>query len=248
MLEDPAWSSADLSSLRSLTCGGSAVPVRVREAYEQRGLSFSSGYGMTETSPGATSLPPRYAASHGTSSGLPHFFTEVRVADPDEGAEAGEIEVRGPNVFAGYWNNPAATADAFTDDGWLRTGDLGTADEDGFVTIVDRSKDMIISGGENIYSAEVEQAIMTLPDVTGVAVIGVPHERWGEAPHAVVTVGGDAAIDLDEFVAYLSARLARYKVPRSVEVVDELPRTASGKVQKHILRARLTGGRPPADY
>ena len=240
MLEDPAWESTDLSSLRSLTCGGSAVPERVRAGFEARGLSFSSGYGMTETSPGATSLSPRYSVEKGTSSGLPHFFTQVRLAAPTEdGPEgAGEIEVRGPNVFAGYWNNEAATVEAFTDDGWLRTGDLGIQDDQGFLTIVDRAKDMIISGGENIYSAEVEQAIMTIPQVTGVAVIGVPHEKWGEAPHAVVTLQPDTDLDLEWFVGYLSERLARYKVPRTVEIIDELPRTASGKVQKHKLRSR----------
>ena len=240
MLEDPTWATTDLSTLRTLTCGGSAVPERVRLGYEERGLSFSSGYGMTETSPGVTSLSPRYSVSKGTSSGLPHFFTEVRIAAPTEdGPEgAGEIEVRGPNVFAGYWNNETATAETFTADGWLRTGDLGIQDDEGFLTIVDRAKDMIISGGENIYSAEVEQAIMTIPQVTGVAVIGVEHEKWGEVPHAVVTLQPGTDLDLEWFVGYLSQSLARYKVPRTVEVIDEFPRTASGKIQKHVLRQR----------
>ncbi|HLU63912.1 MAG TPA: long-chain fatty acid--CoA ligase [Protaetiibacter sp.] len=237
MLEDPAWATTDLSSLRSLTCGGSAVPERVRLGFEERGLSFSNGYGMTETSPGVTSLSPRYSVSKGRSSGVAHFFTEVRIAPDEESeGEAGEIQVRGPNVFTHYWNNPQATADTFTDDGWLRTGDLGVQDEEGFVTIVDRAKDMIISGGENIYSAEVEQAIMTIPNVTGAAVIGIPHERWGEAPHAIVTLQEGTTLELDWFVSYLSERLARYKVPRTLEIVDELPRTASGKIQKHRLR------------
>lgn len=237
MLEDPAWATTDLSSLRSLTCGGSAVPERVRLGFEERGLSFSNGYGMTETSPGVTSLSPRYSVSKGESSGVAHFFTEVRIAsDEDSTGDAGEIQVRGPNVFTHYWNNPDATADTFTADGWLRTGDLGMQDDEGFITIIDRAKDMIISGGENIYSAEVEQAIMTIPHVTGAAVIGVPHERWGEAPHAIVTLQEGTSLELDWFVAYLSERLARYKVPRTLEIVDELPRTASGKIQKHRLR------------
>ena len=235
LMEDPSWSTTDLSSLRSLTCGGSAVPARVRDAYEARGLAFSSGYGLTETSPGATSLPPGHSGSKGETSGLPHFFTEVRL-DP----ESDEIQVRGPNVFAGYWENPDASQAAFTPDGWLRTGDLGRVDEQGFLTIVDRAKDLIISGGENVYPAEVEMAIMTLPDVTGVAVIGVPDERWGEVPHAVLTLRPGAALDPVTAIQYLSQRLARYKVPRSFEVVDELPRTASGKVQKHLLRRAHT--------
>lgn len=231
LMEDPDWAETDLSSLRSLTCGGSPVPARVREAFEARGLAFSSGYGLTETSPGATSLSPRHSAARGTSSGLPHFFTDVRL-DP----QTDEIQVRGPNVFAGYWENPEATAAAFADGGWLRTGDLGRLDPDGFLTIVDRARDLIISGGENIYPAEVELAIMTLPEVTGAAVIGVQDHRWGEVPHAVVTLRPGATLDPAAFVDHLSRRLARYKVPRTFEVVDELPRTASGKVQKHLLR------------
>jgi len=231
LMEDPAWAETDLGSLRSLTCGGSAVPARVRDAYEARGLAFSSGYGLTETSPGATSLSPRHSVSRGESSGLPHFFTEVRLEPETE-----EVEVRGPNVFAGYWDNPGATDAAFSPDGWLRTGDLGRFDEEGFLTIVDRAKDLIISGGENVYPAEVELAIMTIPEVTGAAVIGVPDERWGEVPHAVLTLRPGATLDATRFVDHLSHRLARYKVPQTFEVVGELPRTASGKVQKHLLR------------
>ena len=242
MLDDPAWATTDISSLRVLTCGGSAVPERVRAAFEERGLSFSSGYGMTEASPGVTMLPPRYSQNHAASSGLAHFFSSFRirradgtVADPHE---SGEIETSGPNVFLEYWGNEAASRDAFVDGRWMRTGDIGFADDDGFLHIVDRAKDMIISGGENIYSAEVEQAIATIPGVTGVAVIGVPDERWGEVPHAVVTLAPGHSLDPEELVSYLSGRLARYKVPKSLEVVDELPRTASGKVVKSRLRER----------
>lgn len=240
LMEDPAWERTDLSSLQSLTCGGSPVPPRVLEEYETRGLRFSSGYGLTECSPGVSSLSPQHSISHGRSSGIAHFFTEVRIGETAEG-ESGEIQVRGPNVFAGYWRDPEATSLAFTDDGWLRTGDLGVIDDDGFLTVVGRSKDLIISGGENIYCAEVEQAILAIPGVTGAAVLGLPHARWGEVPHAVVTLASGAALDRDRFVEQLSSTLARYKVPRTVEVVDELPRTASGKVQKHVLRERLFG-------
>ncbi|HEY8588705.1 MAG TPA: long-chain fatty acid--CoA ligase [Naasia sp.] len=241
MMEDPAWDTTDLSSLRMLTCGGSPVPARVREAYEARGLAFSGGYGMTETSPGVTMLPPRFSVAKAGSAGLPHSFTEFRIAS-DSGSAApgdlGEIEVRGPNVFLEYWRNPDATSQAFTADGWLKSGDIGYTDDRGFLYIADRVKDMVISGGENIYSAEVEQAISAIHGVTGVAVIGVPHERWGEVPHAVVTLAPGTTLDPEDMVAFLSARLARYKVPRTLEIVDELPRTASGKVQKHLLRQR----------
>lgn len=242
MLDDPAWESTDISSLRLLTCGGSAVPERVRAAYEARGLSFSGGYGMTEASPGITMLPPRYSLERAPSAGLTHFFTALRIRRADGTLagphERGEIEAVGPNVFLEYWGNEVATREAFVGDRWLRTGDIGYADEDGFLYVVDRAKDMIISGGENIYSAEVEQAIASIPGVTGVAVIGVPHDRWGEVPHAVVTVAPGQSLDPEEMVARLSSRLARYKVPKSLEIVDQLPRTASGKVQKGVLRER----------
>jgi fatty-acyl-CoA synthase len=240
MTEDPAWESADISSLRLLTCGGSAVPDRVREAYEARGLAFSGGYGMTETSPGVSMLPPQHSRSHGGSAGLPHFFTSFRIRRADgelaEPGESGEIEVRGPNVFLGYWGDPESGRDAWTPDGWLRTGDVGYVDDDGFLFIVDRLKDLIISGGENIYSAEVEQALLAIDGVTGAAVIGVPHERWGEVPHAVITLAIGADLDPETMVALLAERLAKYKVPRTLEVIDELPRTASGKVRKNELR------------
>lgn len=242
LMDDPGWATTDLSSMRLLTCGGSAVPDRVREAYESRGLSFSGGYGMTESSPGITMLPSWHSVERSGSAGLPHFFTELRIRRADgqlaDAGERGEIETAGPNVFREYWQNDAATREAFTEDGWLRTGDIGYLDGDGFLYIADRLKDMIISGGENIYSAEVELAIATIPGVKGVAVIGVPHERWGEVPHAVVTLADGHQLDPEQMVAYLSSRLARYKVPKTLEVVDELPRTASGKVQKQQLRDR----------
>jgi fatty-acyl-CoA synthase len=244
MTEDPAWETTDISSLRLLTCGGSAVPERVREAYEARGLAFSGGYGMTETSPGVSLLPSQYSQTHAGSAGLAHFFTRFRIRRQDgalaQPGENGEIEVRGPNVFLGYWGDPVSGLDVWTDDGWLRTGDIGAVDADGFLVISDRLKDMIISGGENIYSAEVEQALMSLDGVTGAAVIGVPHDHWGEVPHAIVTLAAGATLDPETMVTALSRRLARYKVPRTLEIVDELPRTASGKVRKQVLRERYT--------
>ena len=242
MADHPDWAGVDLSSLRTLTCGGSAVPTRILNAYEERGLSFTQGYGMTETSPGATSLSPAMTRAKQGSVGLPHFFTDVRIAD-EHGAmvtrgTVGEIEISGPNVFPGYHANPDATAAAFTADGWFRSGDLGYLDPDGYLYIADRLKDMIISGGENIYPAEVENLISDIDDVTGVAVIGIPDERWGEVPWAVVTVREGGSVDTDGVRAHLDGKLARYKLPRNVVVVDQLPRTASGKVRKADLRAR----------
>lgn len=245
LCEHPDWDSTDISSLRNLTCGGSAVPMRVLEAYEKRGLSFSGGYGMTETAPGLTSLQPRYSRLKAGSAGLPHFFSHMRVVD-EKGRDAephvpGEILARGPNVIDHYWNRPDASADSYTSDGWLRTGDVGYVDEQGFLYISDRIKDMIISGGENIYSAEVEAAIMELAEVEAAAVIGIPDEKWGEVPHAVLILVDGAQLDADRFIDHLCDRLARYKVPKTFEVVDEFPRTSSGKIQKQVLRAERAG-------
>jgi len=258
MADHPAWASTDLSSLQKLTCGGSAVPTRILNAYEERGLSFSQGYGMTETSPGATSLSPEKTREKQGSVGLPHFFTDVRIADEHGDVvprgTVGEIEVAGPNVFLGYHGLPEATAQVFTDDGWYRSGDLGYLDEDGYLFIADRLKDMIISGGENIYPAEVENLIADIEGVSGVAVVGIPDERWGEVPWAVVTLRDGAEVDTEAVRAHLDGLVARYKLPKNVIVVEDLPRTASGKIRKGDLRARfgdregrehVAGLRPP---
>jgi fatty-acyl-CoA synthase len=167
----------------------------------------------------------------------------VRIRDTATGelagpGVAGEVEASGPNTFLQYWGDPSSTADARTADGWLRTGDVGLLDEDGFLVIADRIKDMIISGGENVYPAEVENALLAIPGVTGAAVIGLADERWGEVPHAVVTLAPGVSLDAEAVVERLSVSLARYKVPRTLDVVDELPRTASGKVPKRLLRQR----------
>jgi fatty-acyl-CoA synthase len=242
LAEHPAWASTDLSSLTKLTCGGSAVPARVAAAYEERGLAFSSGYGMTETAPGATSLSPRHSSSHATTSGLPHFFTSVRVVDRAgrevPAGELGEIQVSGPNVIPGYWELPDASSAAL-DDGWFRSGDLGFLDADGFLTIADRAKDMFISGAENVYPAEVEQLIMELDAVESVAVVGVPDEKWGEVGLAVVIAVAGSSVSHEEIAAHLDGRIARYKIPKSSVLVEELPRTASGKVRKNELRERF---------
>ncbi|MGW3615846.1 acyl-CoA synthetase [Micromonospora arida] len=243
LADHPAWASTDLSTLTKLTCGGSAVPARILNAYEARGLSFSQGYGMTEAAPGATALPPTMTRVKQGSVGLPHFFTDVRITDAAgavlPAGAVGEIEVAGPNVFPGYHELPEATAEAFTADGWFRSGDLGHLDADGYLYISGRLKDMIISGGENIYPLELEQLLTEVDGVTSAAVIGVPDERWGEVPWAIVTVREGASVDTATVRARLDGRIARYKLPKNVVIVDELPRTASGKVRKADLRTRF---------
>lgn len=244
MADHPNWDSTDLSTLAKLTCGGSAVPTRILDTFEQRGLSFSQGYGMTETSPGATSLSPAKTREKQGSVGLPHFFTEVRIADENGGAvdagTVGEIEISGPNVFAGYYALPEATAAAFSGDGWFRSGDLGYLDDDGYLYIADRLKDMIISGSENIYPAEIENHLYSIDGVTGAAVIGVSNDQWGEVPWAILTVREDVSIDAASVRRHLENKLARYKLPKNVVVVTDLPRTASGKVRKAELRRQYS--------
>ncbi|WP_329791628.1 long-chain fatty acid--CoA ligase [Lentzea sp. DG1S-22] len=225
----PRWETADLSSVRVLLCGGAAVPDAVIRAYQDRGLVFCQGYGLTETAPGATFLEASDSVRRAGSAGTCVFFGDVRLSD------VGEIEVQGPNVTPGYWNDPVATAAAFTEDGWFRTGDLGRFD-DGHLYVVDRLKDMFISGGENVYPAEVENAITSHPDVAEVAVVGVPDPRWGEVGRAFVRPRDGAVVDAAGLRDFLAPRLAKYKIPVHVEVVSDLPRTGSGKVLKPALR------------
>ncbi|MFI0898981.1 long-chain fatty acid--CoA ligase [Streptomyces sp. NPDC020983] len=235
----PGWARADLSSVRLLTCGGAPVPTSLIHTYQRRGLTFLQGYGMTEAAPGALFLDAEHAVSKAGSAGVPHFFSDVRVLGPDGApvavGELGEVAVRGPHVGPGYWGLPEETAAAFRD-GWFRTGDAARVDADGYVTIADRIKDMYISGGENVYPAEVEDVLCTLPGVAECAVVGVPDPRWGEVGRAFVVPAEDVALVPGDLLAALSGRLAKYKIPASVELVDSLPRTASGKILKRRLR------------
>lgn len=245
LCEHPDWDATDLSSLDKLTCGGSAVPLRVLEAYEGRGLGFSNGYGMTETAPGATTLPVWRSREKASSSGLPQFFTDIRIADPLghvlAPGEVGEIQITGPNVIREYWNRTDATRESYADGIWFKSGDMGYRDEEGFLFVSDRLKDMIISGGENIYPAEVEALIVELDAVASVAVIGVPDDKWGEVPRAIVTLREGTSLTEADVRAHLDGRLARYKIPKSVVFVTEMPRTASGKIRKAELRKQYAG-------
>ncbi|TQM78815.1 fatty-acyl-CoA synthase [Saccharothrix saharensis] len=240
LVASPRWATADLSSLRHLLCGGAAVPDSLIRAYQERGLTFCQGYGLTETAPGATALEAAESVRKVGSAGVPVFFGEVRVVRAD-GVDArvdepGEVLVRGPNVTPGYWRDPAASAAAFLPDGWFRTGDVGRFDADGHLHVVDRLKDMFISGGENVYPAEVENALVEHPDVVEAAVVGVPDPRWGEVGRAFVRPASGRGPTRDELRAFLLPRLAKYKVPVHFDLVDHLPRTASGKVRKAALR------------
>jgi fatty-acyl-CoA synthase len=235
----PRWEKTDLSSLRILHCGGAPVPTPLIRTYQERGLTFVQGFGMTEASPGVLMLRPDDSVRKAGSAGTPMFFTDVRVVDPagtdTAVGEPGEVIVRGPNVMAGYWQRPDETARTL-DGGWLHSGDVATVDEEGFVTIVDRIKDMIISGGENIYPAEIEAVLYEHPAVAECAVVGLPDGRWGEVGHALVVLRDHATATPEEILGFLDGRLARYKIPRTLLLVDTLARNASGKLLRHQMR------------
>jgi fatty-acyl-CoA synthase len=240
MSASPRWPGADLSSLRTLTCGGAPVPGATIGTYLRRGLTFIQGYGMTEASPGVLLLDKDQVTKKAGSAGVPHFFSDVRVVRPDRSdtapGEKGEVVVQGPNVMKGYWGQPEATVAAMGDGAWFHSGDVAVVDEDGYVFIVDRVKDMIISGGENVYPAEVEDALYAHPAVAECAVIGVPDERWGEVGRAVVVRRSGVDATEEELLGFLVDRLAGYKIPKSVRFVGELPRSGTGKVFKKHLR------------
>ncbi len=244
----------DLSSLRTMFFGASAVPeaLLLRAMAAIPNAEVFQGFGMTELAPVATVLPPEYHTPEGRrlgklrSSGRATYCTEVRIVDP-EGREVprgtvGEIIVRGPNVMQGYWNQPELTAAAVRD-GWMHTGDGGRMDEDGFISVVDRLKDMIKTGGENVYSAEVENALTQHAAVASCAVIGIPSERWGEAVHAVVVRRPGSTPSAEDLIAHCKTLIAGYKAPGSIEFVDALPLSGAGKVLKTVLRQPHWAGR-----
>ncbi|MEV6610486.1 AMP-binding protein [Kutzneria sp. NPDC051319] len=231
--------------LQRLVYGASPMPLPLLRAAMAAwpDMEFVQVYGMTEMAGAITVLSPsdHRDADHPerlTSAGRPIGEAEMRVVDPatSEDAPTGELWFRTPQTMLGYLGQPAATADTLTADGWLRTGDIGRLDEGGYVYIVDRVKDMIITGGENVYSPEVERVLAEHPDVADVAVIGVPDDRWGESVKAVVQPVDGHSLDPDDLVAYARQRLAGYKVPRSIDVVAEMPRNATGKILKKVLR------------
>jgi len=248
MAQHPDFATRDLSSIRMFAVGGAPVPEALIKIYGARGIPFNQGYGLTETAPFACFLPADMAIEKLGSAGIAPFFTDVKIVDEDDhdvpDGERGEIVVRGPNVMKGYWNQPEATSEVLVN-GWFHTGDIGIRDSDGYFFIVDRKKDMIISGGENVYPAEVEDALYQHPGVKEVAVIGVQHPRWGETVRAVVVPKDGVTLTEAEIIEYSQGRLARYKQPKSVVFVDVLPRNPAGKVIKFDLRQQH--GQPMVD-
>ncbi|MBL6751103.1 MAG: long-chain fatty acid--CoA ligase, partial [Nevskia sp.] len=249
MLQHPDFGRTDLSRLRVAGVGGAPMPVPLLEAWLARGVTLIQGYGMTETSPGVLALGRRDAARKIGSAGKPLLHTETRIVDEAGNdvprGQMGELWVRGPNVTPGYWNRPEANRSSFTD-GWLHTGDAARVDEEGYYYIVDRTKDMYISGGENVYPAEVESVLYQIPQLAEAAVIGVPDERWGEVGKAIIAVKPGQQLSAEQILDHCRENLARYKLPRFVEFVDALPRNATGKVHKPTLRQKFgKPGNPP---
>jgi long-chain acyl-CoA synthetase len=247
----PGAAERDYSALRSIAYGASPITTPVlKAAVRTFGCELFGSYGLTETTGTVVRLEPEDHDPEGPrehllrSVGKPYPWVELRIADPDSGHELlagqwGEVWLRAPNVMAGYWGRPEETIAALTPDGWLRTGDGGYVDREGYLFLTDRIKDMIVSGGENVYPIEVEEVLAQHPDVAEVTVIGTPHERWGETVTAVVVPRAGADCRADDLVAFARERLAGYKLPRVVEFVDELPRTPTGKVLKRRLRDRF---------
>jgi len=236
----PKIDSADFSRVRSLGCGGAPVPKHLLVDFQARGVTICNGMGMTETGPTVFLMDTAHAADKIGSVGKPQILTDVRLARPDgnvvEDAGEGEVQFRGPNITPGYMDNSRATSETFTEDGWLKSGDIARRDADGYYFIVDRIKDMYISGGENVYPAEVEKVLDGHPAILEAVVIGVPDAKWGEvgAAFLVPRPGGD--LDVAVLADWCRAQLAPYKVPKSFTVADDLPRTAAGKVRKNILK------------
>ena len=241
MARAPSFASADLSSLGKAVVGGAPMPEALLDTWSRRGVEIVQGYGLTEAAPNVLVLPPEDAGRKRGFAGKPYPHVDVALRDSEsgtiiEGAGEGELLVQGPNVFAGYWRNPAATEAALAG-GYLHTGDIAQRDEEGYYRIVGRTKDVVISGGENIYPAEVENVLHEHPAVAEAAVVGVPDERWGEVCLAFVALHYEAIEE--ELLEFCRGRLARYKVPKEIRFVEALPRNAMNKVSKAELVERV---------
>jgi fatty-acyl-CoA synthase len=251
----PELKGRDLSSLREVLCGGSAVPRSLSEAYrEQIGLPILQAWGMTETSPVATTGRVKSTlldrsddelADLRAAQGLPIPLVDLRIIDPGsdeelpwDGVARGELQARGPWIAAGYYNDDRSS-ESFTEDGWLRTGDVATISPNGYVRLVDRTKDLVKSGGEWISSVELENAIMAHPKVAEAAVIGIPDEKWSERPLACVVPDGEEEITLDELKEFLADRVPKWWIPNDLEIIEEVPKTSVGKFSKKTLREKF---------
>jgi len=248
LLDTPSFAGTDLGSVRFFISGGAPCPVPLIEAYQARGVPFRQGYGLTEVSVNCFTLNPEDAIRKAGSVGRPIFHLDARLVD-DEGhdvapGQVGELWLQGPTTCAGYWNNQEATAQVITD-GWFHTGDMARIDAEGYYFIVDRKKDMFISGGENVYPAEIENVLYQHEAVAECAIVGVPDSVWGEVGRALVVVRPGMTLTEEEVIEHCRQRLARYKSPKTVLFLPELPHNAAGKVHKAVLREQFGTGLSP---
>jgi fatty-acyl-CoA synthase len=243
LLEHPSFASTDLSSIRWCISGGAPLPLYLIEAWQERGIVFKQGYGLTEVGVNCFTMSVEESIAKKGSIGRPLMMTDEKLVDEAgrdvPAGEVGELCLRGPHVSKGYWRNPAATAAALDGDGFFHTGDLARRDAEGFFTIAGRRKDMLISGGVNVYPAEIEGELLLHPAVQDAAVVGIPDATWGEVGVAFVVTRPGATLSKPDLLAFAETRLARYKLPKEVVFVDSLPRTAYGKVVKGELRDLL---------
>jgi acyl-CoA synthetase (AMP-forming)/AMP-acid ligase II len=245
--------TCDLRSLRCLLSGGAPIaPELVKKIIKTFKCDYIQTYGMTETSPYLTvsilkehmkEMPEEERLQYISKTGRPFITVDLKVVDED-GAEVttndkdvGEVWVKGPTITPGYWHDPVETAAAF-EDGWLKTGDLAVIDHEGYINIVDRKKDMIITGGENVYSTEVEHVLYEHPGILEAAVIGIPDDKWGEAVKAIVVLKTGITLDPDEVIVFCKSRMAHFKAPKSVDIIDKLPKTGSEKIAKKELKKK----------
>ncbi len=242
LIQHPDFRPAAFAGVRLVMSGGAPLPVSLVRQYHEAGIVLQQGFGMSEAAPSIATLPKELAITKAGSIGRAVFHLEARIVDDAlktmPAGEVGELVMRGPNLMQGYWNRPEASEEAFRG-GWFHSGDLAYMDEDGDLFIVDRKKDMFISGGENVYPAEVENAIFELPQVSEAAVIGVKDAKWGEVGKAVVVLKANHQLTVETLMDHLKGRLAKYKIPRSVEFIEALPRNAAGKVLKTRLREQF---------
>ncbi len=244
MQQHPRWERADFDGCRAIFSGGAPCPLPVIERFFEKGVCFKTGYGLTEAGPNTFWMPDNDAHRKAGAVGFPLFHITTRIINEAghecQPEEVGELRIRGPHVIPGYWNNPGATSKAIVD-GWLHTGDLARRDAEGYTYIVGRSKDMIISGGENIYPAEIESVLLGHAAVAEAAIIGVPDVKWGEVGRAIVVLRAGAAVNASELLEYARQQLASYKLPKSVVFVNALPKTGAGKIDKKILEQQYGG-------
>lgn len=243
MSQHKNFETTDFSQVNTFVCGGAPAPESLLTLYAKREVNFCQGYGLTETAPFGSFLTPEWSMSKLGSAGQPPMYSELRIVGEDNkplaDGERGEICMRGPNIMKGYWNRPEASAEAIDREGWFHSGDVGYLDDDGFLFICDRLKDMVISGGENVYPAEVESVLYKHKSISEVAVIGLQDEKWGEAVTAIAALHDEQTLNLEELREFAATHLAKYKLPLRLHIVDELPRNPAGKVQKFILKEQF---------